>query len=86
MKRSLLVSALLVSTLQAADTFWDEIPLSPSTTLPSVVLDDYWNSEFQRVNREVAAAHNTPTARPRTSPMAKGRSPRCSAESCRTPA
>ena len=64
MKRALLVSALLVSTLlvsalQAADTFWDEIPLSPSTTLPSVVLDDYWNSEFQRVNREVAAAHNT---------------------------
>ena len=59
MKGSLLVSALLVSALQAADTFWDEIPLSPSTTLPLVVLDDYWNSEFQRVNREVAAAHNT---------------------------
>lgn len=56
---ALLVATLLVSALQAADTFWDEIPLSPSTTLPSVVLDDYWNSEFQRVNREVAAAHNT---------------------------
>jgi alpha-N-arabinofuranosidase len=39
--------------------FWDEIPLSPSTRRPSVVLDDYWNSEFQRVNREVAAAQNT---------------------------
>jgi lysophospholipase L1-like esterase len=42
-----------------APNFWDEIPLSPSTKLPSVVLDDYWNSEFQRVNREVAAAQNT---------------------------
>ena len=42
-----------------APNFWDEIPLSPSTTMPSVVLDDYWNSEFQRVNREVAAAQNT---------------------------
>jgi lysophospholipase L1-like esterase len=41
------------------ENFWDDIPLSPSTTRPSVVLDDYWNSEFQRVNREVAAAQNT---------------------------
>ena len=39
--------------------FWDDIPLSPSTRMPSVVLDDYWNSEFQRVNREVADAQNT---------------------------
>jgi lysophospholipase L1-like esterase len=39
--------------------FWDDIPLSPSTRMPSVVLDDYWNSEFQRVNREVATAQNT---------------------------
>jgi hypothetical protein len=54
-----LSGALLISTLQGAENFWDEIPLSPSTTLPSVVLDDYWNSEFQRVNREVAAAQNT---------------------------
>jgi lysophospholipase L1-like esterase len=54
-----LSGALLISTLQGAENFWDEIPLSPSTTLPSVVLDDYWNSEFQRVNREVAAAQET---------------------------
>ena len=54
-----LSGALLISTVQGAENFWDEIPLSPSTTLPSVVLDDYWNSEFQRVNREVAAAQNT---------------------------
>lgn len=50
---------VVISSLQGADHFWDEIPISPSTTLPSVVLDDYWNSEFQRVNREVAAAQNT---------------------------
>lgn len=54
-----LSGALLISSLQAAENFWDEIPLTPSTTRPSVVLDDYWNSEFLRVNREVAAAQNT---------------------------
>ncbi|MFN0125836.1 MAG: GDSL-type esterase/lipase family protein [Verrucomicrobiales bacterium] len=48
-----------LSAVQAAEHFWDEIPLSPSTTMPAEVLDDYWNSEFQRVNREVAAAQNT---------------------------
>lgn len=55
----LLSGALLISSLQAAEQFWDEIPLSPSTTLPAVVLDDYWNSEFVRVNGEVAAKQNT---------------------------
>lgn len=53
---SLLSSAFLVSTLQAAEHFWDEIPSSPSTTPPATVLDDYWNSEFLRVNREVSSA------------------------------
>ena len=48
----------LFSALQAAAQFWDEIPLSPSTTRPSEVRDDYWNSQFLRVNREVAAAQN----------------------------
>ncbi len=52
-------SAVLISTLQGAENFWDEIPLSPSTTRPAVVLDDYWNGEFQRVNREVAAAEKS---------------------------
>ncbi len=52
--------------VQAAEHFWDEIPLSPSTTRPSEVLDDYWNSEFQRVNREVAAAQNTRLYSPAT--------------------
>lgn len=47
-----------LSPVRAAEHFWDEIPLSPSTTRPSAVLDGYWNSEFQRVNREVAAAND----------------------------
>lgn len=50
------IAAWLSNPLPAAEHFWDEIPTSPSTTRPAVVLDDYWNSEFQRVNREVAAA------------------------------
>jgi lysophospholipase L1-like esterase len=49
----------VTSVRAGAPNFWDDIPLSPSTKMPSVVLDDYWNSEFQRVNREVAAAQNT---------------------------
>ena len=53
-----LFGAFLIFELQAAEQFWDEIPLSPSTTVPSEVLDDYWNSQFVRVNREVAAAKN----------------------------
>jgi hypothetical protein len=32
-----LSGALLISTLQGAENFWDEIPLSPSTTLSPVV-------------------------------------------------
>jgi lysophospholipase L1-like esterase len=47
---------LLISSLQAAEQFWDEIPLSASSMLPAKVQDDYWNGQFQRVNREVAAA------------------------------
>lgn len=36
--------------------FWDEIPISPSTTLPKSIIDGYWHGQFQRVNREVAGA------------------------------
>jgi lysophospholipase L1-like esterase len=50
------IAVMLTNPLHAAEHFWDEIPVSPSTTRPAVVLDDYWNSQFQRVNREVAAA------------------------------
>lgn len=54
----LISGALLISSLQGADHFWDDIPPTPSTTRPAVVLDDYWNGEFNRVNREVAAAQD----------------------------
>jgi lysophospholipase L1-like esterase len=57
--KRLLSCAFLISTAQAADHFWDEIPQSPSTTRPAEVLDDYWNGEYKRVNREVAAAQNS---------------------------
>jgi lysophospholipase L1-like esterase len=40
----------------AAQAFLDPIPPSPSTTVPDDVRDDYWRSEFERVNREVAEA------------------------------
>ncbi len=36
--------------------FQDEIPASPSTTMPDAIRDDYWHSEFQRVNQAVAKA------------------------------
>ncbi len=45
--------------LSAAPDFWDEIPPSPSTTVPAEISDDYWNGEFQRVNREVSRAKGT---------------------------
>ncbi len=46
-------------TMGASPGFWDEVPLSPSTTMPLKVEDDYWNGEFQRVNREVSLAGGT---------------------------
>ena len=36
--------------------FWDEIPACQSTTAPAKIQDDYWHGQFERVNREVAAA------------------------------
>lgn len=58
MKSILKLVALLAPLFaaQAAENFWDAIPVSPSTTRPPEVLDGYWNSQFLRVNREVAAA------------------------------
>jgi len=41
----------------ASPHFWDEIPASPSTTAAKKIKDDYWHGQFQRVNRELAAAH-----------------------------
>ena len=42
--------------------FWDEIPVSPSTSVPKEIKDDYWRGQFQRVNREVAVADNAEIA------------------------
>lgn len=39
--------------------FWDEIPVSPSTTVPDQIVDNYWHGQFQRVNRQVAQADKT---------------------------
>jgi len=39
--------------------FWDPIPVSSSTTVPGQIKDDYWQRQFQRVNREVAASKST---------------------------
>ena len=56
---TLWVHVVCSAALAAAPDFWDEIPLSPSTTMPLKVQDDYWNSEFQRVNREVSESKET---------------------------
>lgn len=57
MKSILTLVALLAPLFaaQAAANFWDAIAVAPSTTRPPEVLDGYWNSQFLRVNREVAA-------------------------------
>lgn len=39
--------------------FLDAPPASSSTTVPTEVRDGYWNSEFARVNKEVAQAHGS---------------------------
>jgi lysophospholipase L1-like esterase len=38
--------------------FWDEIPVSPSTTVPEKIEDGYWHGQFERVNGEVARARH----------------------------
>ncbi|MHC4252738.1 MAG: GDSL-type esterase/lipase family protein, partial [Planctomycetota bacterium] len=42
--------------VSASPSFWDEIPISPSTTPPEEIKDGYWHGQFERVNREVARA------------------------------
>lgn len=43
----------------AGPNFWDKIPPSSSTTAPERISDDYWHSEFVRVNKEVAKANGS---------------------------
>ena len=40
----------------AGPDFWDPIPVSQSTTPPDQIRDNYWNGQFERVNKEVASA------------------------------
>jgi len=47
-----LAGALLISPLQAAGHFWDEIPLTPSTTVPSV---DLTESIIHNITRVIAS-------------------------------
>ena len=57
---NLLLSLALLSSFafahEAAMDFWRPIKPSPSTTIPDKVSDAYWNSEYLRVNKEVANA------------------------------
>jgi lysophospholipase L1-like esterase len=50
------VSVMNVQSQEAGPHFWDKIPPSSSTTMPEQISDDYWHSEFERVNKEVAKA------------------------------
>jgi len=43
----------------ASANFWNEIPVSPSTTVPVEIKDDYWHGQFERVNQQVAQADNS---------------------------
>lgn len=53
-----LAEAMLRDREVLAANFWDEIPVSPSTTPPDSIYDDYWYSQFLRVNREIAESEN----------------------------
>ncbi|MCF7972179.1 MAG: hypothetical protein K9N55_00020 [Phycisphaerae bacterium] len=39
--------------------FWDDIPVSPSTTMPEKIEDGYWHGQYERINGEVARAEST---------------------------
>jgi len=41
---------------EESPTFSDSIPLSSSTKAPEQILDDYWRSEFERINQKVSEA------------------------------
>ena len=54
----LFLTARSIADEKKSPNFWDEIPVSASTTAPQEIKDDYWYSQFQRVNKEIAAAKN----------------------------
>ena len=41
---------------ESVPRFWDPVPASSSTKVPDQISDDYWRSEFERVNKAVAKA------------------------------
>ena len=49
-------SAFDLHALEVGPDFWSPVPSSPSTTMPTQIKDNYWHSQFVRVNKEVAAA------------------------------
>ncbi len=53
-------SAMLgCATGPAGPRFEDPIAVSPSTTMPAAISDEYWHSQFKRVNEEVAQAQGS---------------------------
>ena len=54
-----LLPAIMLMGCQSAPAgpqFMDSVPVSSSTTMPNKIQDNYWHSQFVRVNKEVAAA------------------------------
>ena len=56
---SVIILGLEVSPSVRADEsgrpgFWDDIPENSSTMIPDAIHDDYWHSQFQRVNRAIS--------------------------------
>lgn len=49
-------TSLSVRSQETTPKFLDPIPPSSSTKTPEQIQDDYWKSEFERVNQEVAKA------------------------------
>jgi len=43
-----------IDTADAPPNFWDPIPVSPSTTVPERIADEYWHGQFERVNQSIA--------------------------------
>lgn len=53
------VTAIHAPSQEAPVNFWDAPPKSSSTSVPTNVRDGYWNSEIERVNKEVAQAKDS---------------------------
>lgn len=56
---ALAIVVLGCETTPTGPQFSDPIPVSPSTTAPDEIKDNYWRGQFERVNKEVANADGT---------------------------